>query len=169
MDTKLITIDYGGDRKHRRFIKDAINTATLDVLSEFLSLVHGELEEVIFIPKEALTYNSILVYNSGTLLLVGTNTNLDFFTYGYQGSGPERFSKFLSYEGFLGSYKSLIFNILSKIEKPLILKRDGSIIKGEFSGESLIWEDDREFNLSDFNAITEKLENKSERPWWRFW
>jgi hypothetical protein len=109
-----------------------------------LSQAYGSLQQIICLsgPHQA---KCILVFEDGTGLLGGADSYIPILTFGYSGQGPRTFSAFLSAAGF-----SLID--ASQFQPPLLVRRDGSTMKGRAEGSEICWEDGTTLLIPKFPA-----------------
>ncbi len=94
---------------------------------------HGKIKEVLFV-KGPFHAKSILVFDDGNEIRVGWNTSFPQLTFGYAGAGTSNFKAFLSEAGFP-------FTDVESVQSPLIVKADGTRVKGVVKDNQVEWED----------------------------
>lgn len=138
---------------------------------------HGQLKEVILLSPNK---DFLLVFSDGTVLRPDSDADLtrEYRTYagygevaaqlggthpysllafGYQGTGPTCFSRFLQVAGFKSTD---VVNITT----PVRLRRDGTQVRGTSQGGQYQWEDG-----SPMPGTGSTPEGRSTAKWWQFW
>ena len=100
-----------------------------------LTRTHGKIKEVLFV-KGPFHAKSILVFDDEAEIRVGWNTSFPQLTFGYAGAGTSNFKAFLSEAGFP-------FTDVASAQSPLIVKADGTRVKGVAKDNRVEWEDGR--------------------------
>lgn len=133
-------------RKNKEWLQNAIMYGWGDDMYYAISKCYGQLEELICLhgPHRA---QSILVFKHGIGILAGSNSALEILTWGYNGQGPRAMSKFLKAAKF-EKYQA------SEFEVAMIVRKDGTIIKGEFDRDTMLiqWETGGRMRYPDYNA-----------------
>lgn len=130
LDERFVKLDEaGGIESAQR----AISSANGVSLHSELSRCYGALQEVICLSGPHCA-KSILVFEGGVGLLAGADSLIPILTFGYSGTGSRIFSSFLSAAGFT-------LTDASQFQPPLIVRRDGSTMKGVTQGIEIRWED----------------------------
>ena len=113
--------------------QSAISRGDAASLHAELTLCYGPLQEIICLsgPYRA---KCILVFQGGVGLLAGADSCIPILTFGYCGQGARIFTSFLASAGFA-------LTDAEQFQPPLIVRRDGSTMKGTNQGTWIRWED----------------------------
>ncbi|MBN1202165.1 MAG: hypothetical protein JXJ20_09945 [Anaerolineae bacterium] len=106
---------------------------------EKLARTHGKLREVMFLAGPFHS-KSLLVFEDGTTVRVGWNTEFSMLTFGYRGTGATAFSAFLASVDFP-------LKDVTNVKPPLIVKSDDGRVRGtaHSTGDTIViqWDDNR--------------------------
>lgn len=129
IDVRLSRLVSAGEEQLQAF-KWALDHGDPLKLLAVLSTVYGAPIELICIQQS----RGVLVFDGGVGVLVGYRSWIHMLTFGYQGRGPTNFTTFLAACGFVDPDAE-------HFDDPMLLRRDGTKLKGTLQGHRIRWPD----------------------------